>query len=762
VIFRKLMKNKKKNLFLSFITIIIGLVLLFIFLIPQQTYAAIKLPIIGTLIDFSTNTIFNLIGATLTVTQAIVGLLISFGAWLLEIVISLNIGFVNISGDTIAVTGWQVFRQIANLGFVLGIIIIAIATILRNRSYQAQQILWKLIVAALLVNFSLVIAGIFIDVSDVFSKYFINNIQTQGQSGLGKVLVGYINPGGSTGALVDAGEFEKALKTLGYSFKAKTFVIAGSLMSNIVSIIILVTLWVLMAQIFIRTFYILALLTISPIVWLSWVFPWGKRHWTNWWEHFLKWVFMLPINLLFIWIALSIMEKGKELSGEIVNKYVIENGGSSSLGPLSIMLGPIISPMMGVALLIMGMKIASRMGIYGSDAALKTATNVGNWAKGKASEYGGRAVAKGAKGVGVEKMGTKFSAWAGNKGWLAKQTVGRLGGVMVGAGITAEKKVDERFDEYKKKYSAKEWTDARIRSILAGLPTETERRGAISALAGKGKLNDEVLSIIGGGVMEAGQLKAIEYAQYLEKSGRKSEADAIYSSIGVDAGLYRARYSYNASRSGKIKDEVRSEVFEALRTGRLPKREDGTDATEDDALEIARMRSIKLDEEKLREERIRFDKKYPKAEDQKKIIKTLYSKKESELTDADRQEQIINAESIIADPSGGRFYGVLPAFDSEEKITSLLRNLVKAATKQSELSAKLSESFDKSFVTDQGGDRLRKEMIESGASAAIAARIVKQIKKSIGGDLGSGEFSAKPEKESSGDGGGNKDKGGSK
>src|SRR4030042_5966834 len=70
-------------------------------------------------------------------------------------------------------TGWQIVLNFANLGFVLAIIVIAFSTIFRRESYAMKQTLWKLIVAALLVNFSLVIAGAFINVSDIFSDFFL-------------------------------------------------------------------------------------------------------------------------------------------------------------------------------------------------------------------------------------------------------------------------------------------------------------------------------------------------------------------------------------------------------------------------------------------------------------------------------------------------------------------------------------------------------------------------------------------------------------
>ena len=76
----------------------------------------------------------------------------------------------------VVLKGWGIVLDFANLGFVLAIIIIAFATIFRMQSYAMKQTLWKLIVAALLVNFSLVIAGAFINVADNVTSSFNNKI----------------------------------------------------------------------------------------------------------------------------------------------------------------------------------------------------------------------------------------------------------------------------------------------------------------------------------------------------------------------------------------------------------------------------------------------------------------------------------------------------------------------------------------------------------------------------------------------------------
>ena len=126
--------------------------------------------------------------------SALGGVLISFGAMLVSWLIQFNQG---VFSSNMVQTGFSVCLSIANLGFVLGIIVIAIATILRNQSYGMKQLLWKLVVMAILVNFGLVIARPIVGVSDSLSNYFLQYISgggSSGPNGLATALVGLFSP----------------------------------------------------------------------------------------------------------------------------------------------------------------------------------------------------------------------------------------------------------------------------------------------------------------------------------------------------------------------------------------------------------------------------------------------------------------------------------------------------------------------------------------------------------------------------------------
>lgn len=99
----------------------------------------------------------------------------------------------NLFDTSIVQVGFSVCLAFANLGFVLGIILIAIATILRNQTYGLKQILWKLVVMAILINFGLVITRPVVSIADDISNYFISSMGGS-NSGFVTALVANFNP----------------------------------------------------------------------------------------------------------------------------------------------------------------------------------------------------------------------------------------------------------------------------------------------------------------------------------------------------------------------------------------------------------------------------------------------------------------------------------------------------------------------------------------------------------------------------------------
>ncbi len=129
----------------------VALFVLLLLFIPLSTYA--QTTWVGKGIADSLTWIIRAIGF---IFSFIAGVFLTLAGSLVYLMLDVNLH--NLSeGNKLISLGWGIARDLANLGFVLAIIIAAFATIVQYKQYGVKKILPKLIAAAILVNFSMVI-----------------------------------------------------------------------------------------------------------------------------------------------------------------------------------------------------------------------------------------------------------------------------------------------------------------------------------------------------------------------------------------------------------------------------------------------------------------------------------------------------------------------------------------------------------------------------------------------------------------------------
>lgn len=174
---------------------------------------------------------------------------------------------------------WGEVRKWANMLVVLGLIGIAISTILRwPNDWEAKKLLPTLLIVALLINFSVVFVGLIIDASNIIMKTLLGatnvgefsdmtlSINTAWQETRSKILMT---------------SYSGTLEYLGIS-------IVYAIMYTIMTVNLL---W--FSIIFLERYVMLAILFIlSPLAFILFVFPQTKSHFKNWWERLIKWCFI--------------------------------------------------------------------------------------------------------------------------------------------------------------------------------------------------------------------------------------------------------------------------------------------------------------------------------------------------------------------------------------------------------------------------------------------------------------------------------------
>jgi hypothetical protein len=407
-------------------------------------------------------------GVTMAV-NSFMQLFIALGAYLVRMVLSFGEGVVDL---TAVQTGFSVSLAIANLGFVLGIIIIALSTILHRQTYGIKQILWKLVIAAILVNFGLSIAGAVLNVSDTFTNYFTaavngkENFVNQITAAFGaNQLVAPPTPDGAVSTdfatcleraskssnpnlTVDAAACEKATRGLVQANTATQNPLLQDLdqfMKAVLALVFIIifnfiiafTLFALAVMLLIRFITIAFLLILLPLAWLMWIFPKFSHLNGQWWSSFWRWTFFPPLVTFFLYLAImtsqhipALPAQGTPLAGTPEAALGIMTNAPGPIGAAS-------SEILIIGLALGGLFVANKMSITGASVAQGALRSVGNATKGYLGKQGAKAARATYRGAGGERLTKNLQQ--GNLGRFGRLPVigglARRGASIAGRGI---------------------------------------------------------------------------------------------------------------------------------------------------------------------------------------------------------------------------------------------------------------------------------------------------------------------------------------
>ncbi|OGY37475.1 MAG: hypothetical protein A3G57_03860 [Candidatus Andersenbacteria bacterium RIFCSPLOWO2_12_FULL_45_8] len=186
---------------------------------------------------------------------------------------------------------WPIVLGIVNLGFMLALVFIALTTVLRLEvGGGVRRSLPRLLLAALLVNFSLVIAGVVID----FTRLLIRVLAVVfSVPDLTSDLPGLLEPAGNFGPIYEA------LKTVGPTWSSSTNALRAFIGMLIVWMVASSGL-VLLFNLAMRYIMLLGLLIVSPFAYLFVALPNTAKLAGLWWSSFFKYVFYAPAALLIL------------------------------------------------------------------------------------------------------------------------------------------------------------------------------------------------------------------------------------------------------------------------------------------------------------------------------------------------------------------------------------------------------------------------------------------------------------------------------
>ncbi len=190
---------------------------------------------------------------------------------------------------------WTIVRDVLNLAFILILLFSAFATIFQVERYHLRNILVRLVIMALLVNFSLPIAKVIIDASNILMYFFVNTLFPKAASGTGFEIPEIF---GKSTNIVDVFVPQKEVsgQTSGYIFIAIVFAFFyGISMITIAGILV------------VRLVALAILMIFSPIGFVAMVLPSTQTYAQKWWSNLFKYAFNGPILVFMLFFAMSFM-----------------------------------------------------------------------------------------------------------------------------------------------------------------------------------------------------------------------------------------------------------------------------------------------------------------------------------------------------------------------------------------------------------------------------------------------------------------------
>jgi hypothetical protein len=470
--------------------------------------------VVGKVVGTVLNSILTVVAAVVAVFTAIAGEIFSIAVKWVTNVQTL---------PAIVDVGWTVVRDIANMFFILILIVISLATILRIEEYDYKKLLRDVVIMALLVNFSKEIALVLMNFVGMIVRLFANDL---GLDSIGTFYYSFIRGGvvpfgGWMGGLADG---------------------IGRLVYALVALFTFVALSVMFV---IRLVGLYVLIIISPMAYVLNILPSTKNYAQEWWKHFIKYLIWAPVALFFVKLAVLLTQNGG-LGGN--------NDPNGTAFRFFIVAGFMLAAVM----------VAKQAGMVGGE-------QVADWAKkgtfGAAKFFGG-----GALGL----AGRTYSKWANNKLEQAKES-GNTGAakfwqVAQYANFHVAKEAWEKRSEEKQEEAYMPAIGNAWDTLNRVMPTEWHKkegkwelgqRTHYGRIAQQELINKKIKQWTDANLSEEEKNKAIQQAHHPEDSealetvhikGRHEDGDEI--SMGMEERKKREKEIYNELRKNGESDEA--------------------------------------------------------------------------------------------------------------------------------------------------------------------------------------------------------------
>jgi|GEM_PF-5879699 len=299
---------------------------------------------------------------------------------------------------------WKLLRDLADIILVFVLVFIGIATIVGANRFGYKQMLFKVIIAALLVNFSITLAKFVIDVGNslaIATYAELIQLEPAAHGGAGNdacwtsSAIGTVSAGDATTKVcIERGIAAMFMEKLKINTLFSATGVAGMSGNTVDSSSYDKVLWVgFFGTIFFlilgfvlaaggvlligRAIILLMLIIFSPIAFLAWVTN-ISRIGSFWWNKLLGQTFFAPFMFLAWYIAYRVIGSTADLLGGTDMNYAtsLEQIGGATAAPDVGLFDIFMVFAIASGFLILGLIVAQRMGAAGANATMRMGRNM--------------------------------------------------------------------------------------------------------------------------------------------------------------------------------------------------------------------------------------------------------------------------------------------------------------------------------------------------------------------------------------------------
>jgi len=325
--------------------------------------------------------------------------------------------------------GWVIFRDVANITLIFVMLYLAISIIV-GLGGDSKKAVGRVIIVAILINFSFFITSLVIDTSNILAIQFSEKITAEnttigtdrtekkyGEIFLQTFKIGVIFDAGGSGGQDLFDNAQAFAKDAQRSKTASIFNFVGGSILLITAIFVFLAAAVLL---FVRFIALAFLLLLSPLAFVASVLPKTQQYFKKWTNKLLSEAFYAPAFFMFLWFSITfITSEGFKTAVGDKQKSIFNTGSSSDEATLATVISVAIAFILGIGFLVGSIIAGKMLGATGASTAVSAGKSLRQWGQGVAGRntigLAGRGLSKGFEGTARKYGNTGFSKTGGGR-----------------------------------------------------------------------------------------------------------------------------------------------------------------------------------------------------------------------------------------------------------------------------------------------------------------------------------------------------------